>query len=304
MNLLLTEKSIIVIGTNPGVVSIITLGISTLIQPFKWTGALLPIVPRNITELFGAPIPFILGTIATTLNFDDINTNTAVLSIYDPELDRKPCSFTTTKKEIYRQNKCTEAFFTRLPELHSTMPICVHLENQLRSSRRLLMNSKVGSTSANVHLFDLCFMKNGMTSSETTAVRNAVDAIRKHNFKFMGRLATEPGEWKKFARNETEFSTISFMRPIKDKVDFQESLINTQFFGEFFSQIRHQYISNHRYRLFIFDFVSFKYFYRKINKYSRLEGNGLESFNTRKGTIRHDALLLLTSKANGDQNLI
>jgi len=187
MNLLLTEKSIIIIGSNPGVVSCITLGISTLIQPFQWSGALLPLVPNSGKELFGAPVPFILGTITTTLTMEDINSNTAVLNIYDPVIDRKPN--TKTKIDANQDVRLssinqTEAWFTRLPELQSTMPICDSLDQQLRYSRRSLISSKIDRRkvqnselfSANQYLFDLCFF-DSMTPSDLQAVHQVFKII-------------------------------------------------------------------------------------------------------------------------------
>ena len=180
MNLLLTEKSLIIIGSNPGVVSCITLGISTLIQPFQWSGALLPLVPNSGKELFGCPVPFILGTITTTLSIEDINSNTAVLNIYDPVIDRKPNI--KTKIDANQDVRLssinqTEAWFTRLPELQSTMPISDSLDQQLRYSRRSLVSSKIDRRkvinsdpfNTNEYLFDLCFF-NSMTPSDLQAV--------------------------------------------------------------------------------------------------------------------------------------
>ena len=56
---------------------------------------------------------------------DDINANTAVLSIYDPVFDYNDTN-TITKIDDIRliKNNHTEACFTRVPELQSLMPIC------------------------------------------------------------------------------------------------------------------------------------------------------------------------------------
>lgn len=80
---------------------------------------MLPLVPNCGKELFGAPVPFILGTTATTLTMDDINPNTAVLNIFDPILDRNSKETKSKKSEDARlsKNNHTEAWFTRVPEV-------------------------------------------------------------------------------------------------------------------------------------------------------------------------------------------
>eukprot|EP01035_Chromulina_nebulosa_P030512 gene30512-40539_t len=63
MSLLLTEKSLIVCGQQPGVVTAVTIAITYLIQPFEWEGVFVPLVPDDVRELFESPVPFITGTI-------------------------------------------------------------------------------------------------------------------------------------------------------------------------------------------------------------------------------------------------
>ena len=68
-------------------------------------------------------ILLLIGTINTTLNMDDINANTAVLSIYDPVFDYNDTN-TITKIDDVRliKNNHTEACFTRvIPSPPSTV---------------------------------------------------------------------------------------------------------------------------------------------------------------------------------------
>ena len=62
INLLLMERSLIICGKHSGIVSCIALAVKNLILPFHWEGVFVPLVPDVARELFGAPVPFILGT--------------------------------------------------------------------------------------------------------------------------------------------------------------------------------------------------------------------------------------------------
>jgi hypothetical protein len=82
INLLLMEKSLIIYGKNPGIVSAITLGVVNLISPFLWEGIFIPLVPDVARELFGAPVPLIIGTISPP-RLQDISPATAILHLND-----------------------------------------------------------------------------------------------------------------------------------------------------------------------------------------------------------------------------
>ena len=51
INLLLMEKSLVVCGKHPGIVSMVALGIKNLILPFKWEGVFVPLLPHSAREL-------------------------------------------------------------------------------------------------------------------------------------------------------------------------------------------------------------------------------------------------------------
>lgn len=76
------EKSLIIYGKNPGIVTSITLAVINLISPFVWEGIFVPLVPDNARELFGAPVPLILGTISPP-RIADVSTSTAILYLND-----------------------------------------------------------------------------------------------------------------------------------------------------------------------------------------------------------------------------
>jgi len=84
INLLLMEKSLVICGKNSGIVSNIALAVKNLILPFRWEGVFVPLVPDSARELFGAPVPFILGT-TTSPRDCDVSPSSAILYLQDDE---------------------------------------------------------------------------------------------------------------------------------------------------------------------------------------------------------------------------
>ena len=63
LNLLLLEKSVLVVGTSHEEVSCCTLAFLILIQPFEWAGAFVNNIPIDFLEFINSPIPFIAGLV-------------------------------------------------------------------------------------------------------------------------------------------------------------------------------------------------------------------------------------------------
>lgn len=82
------EKSLIIYGKNPGIVSAISLGVMNLISPFLWEGIFIPLVPDIARELFGAPVPLIIGTISPP-RLSDVSAATAILHLNDDAVQAK-----------------------------------------------------------------------------------------------------------------------------------------------------------------------------------------------------------------------
>jgi hypothetical protein len=85
INLLLLEKSLVIYGAHPGIVTAVALGVHNLIAPFVWEGVFIPLVPDTARELFTAPVPLIIGTISPP-RMEDLSDITAVLYLADDTL--------------------------------------------------------------------------------------------------------------------------------------------------------------------------------------------------------------------------
>ena len=62
LSLLLGEASLVVVGADGGTAGDVALGLTELLQPLRWRGALVMALPRDDAEsLLGAPIPIVAG---------------------------------------------------------------------------------------------------------------------------------------------------------------------------------------------------------------------------------------------------
>jgi hypothetical protein len=116
------EKSLIIYGKNPGIVSAITIGVMNLIKPFIWEGIFLPLVPDVARELFGAPVPLVAGTTSPP-RLVDISPATAVLHLNDDSVQTKlevevtPCS---------NHTKCFDEFLSsRQADNSTSSDVCI-----------------------------------------------------------------------------------------------------------------------------------------------------------------------------------
>lgn len=55
------EKQIVCYGKTPHLVSSVILGLESLLRPFQWKMALIPILPRMLLDFLEAPMPLLAG---------------------------------------------------------------------------------------------------------------------------------------------------------------------------------------------------------------------------------------------------
>jgi len=61
---ILQEKSIVCYGANINKVSGVILGLESLLRPFSWSMALIPILPEMLLDTLEAPVPLLAGITA------------------------------------------------------------------------------------------------------------------------------------------------------------------------------------------------------------------------------------------------
>jgi hypothetical protein len=270
INLLLMEKSLIILGKNPGLVTACTVAISSLMNPFSWTGVFIPLVPSCAREVFEAPVPFIFGTTFLPCSIDKISPNAAVISLNDPrgDLRNKDTRWKRSSKKNKESSDEVEAWFMKLPEMGVDMPSSEALHIHINSVRNTLTLAKrarrkfqeasiqtaldkielnqtvVIPDKTAVMMNDLCFLEY-MTKCEVNTVRNLSAAIKQHNSHFCGDI-NDLRAWKSYVRfdpktGDDEFYPSWFMRPIHSQVEFQEQLVKTQLFVTYIDRLRREY---------------------------------------------------------------
>ena len=64
MQLLLLERSVLVIGDNYEEVTACTCSLLDIIDPFKWVSTFIPLLPTEMLGFVCSPVPFIVGCVA------------------------------------------------------------------------------------------------------------------------------------------------------------------------------------------------------------------------------------------------
>jgi hypothetical protein len=128
INLLLMEKSLIIHGKNAGIVTTITMAVINLVSPFLWEGIFVPLVPDNARELFGAPVPLIVGTTSAP-RVTDVSSDTAILFLNDDNVtvttypDILGADHSRPPRQAPRKSTLKfVAWFVRLPEVSADLP--------------------------------------------------------------------------------------------------------------------------------------------------------------------------------------
>lgn len=142
-NLLLMEKSLVIVGEDVGIVTALAFAVSALLTPFQWQGVFIPLVPNMVREIFDAPVPFIVGSTAAPVA-GEVSTSAAVLVIQKtvPVSTNLSKSLSMSKASSSRKKSAVDlqrdklrqealstgivgfsGWFTRLPEVNTDVPI-------------------------------------------------------------------------------------------------------------------------------------------------------------------------------------
>ncbi|CAM9662911.1 unnamed protein product [Pylaiella littoralis] len=70
LDVLLLEKTLVVCGRDLGMVSTVATALLSLLDPFKWEGVFVPVVPRTLMDVLDSPVPALVGVQAP---FDKLN---------------------------------------------------------------------------------------------------------------------------------------------------------------------------------------------------------------------------------------
>ena len=238
MSMLLLEKSLIICGSDTGLVTAIGTAFTQLLRPFFWEGVFVPILPTSALEVIEAPVPFIVGTSATLPSLQAVSSTAAVLYL-DDYLEQSPGSLAASAfRRAHRRRFLlvpTDGAAAALTD--PAQALCSQLGVLARQLRRESKPPSLRAASSQLATFML-----GMTTAEKRTVRELLEAVEAHNRSLCGDLLM-PGGWRKYGSSDEQtrqfdFFPELFLDPLRARLQFQEGLVHTQLFVSFLDRLK------------------------------------------------------------------
>jgi hypothetical protein len=242
LKVLLSERSIVIWGKHPGVVSAISNAIYSLMCPFSWEGPFIPIVPDEARDVFEAPFPFIVGTISAP-NLSVIGEHVAVLTL-DEDLTKLDPSARYT------------AWFSRLPDINMEIHHEPLFESKLKLYREKVLHgvSRRISSGLDPEISPVDMFLSSMSPIEKRYVEKFSELCANANRQYCGALETH-GNWRASAKvvssehNDSntssaqrgglvayQFDANKFLEPLNLQLDFLDVVARTKYFKAYFEK--------------------------------------------------------------------
>mmetsp|Transcript_15773 Transcript_15773/g.22653 ORF Transcript_15773/g.22653 Transcript_15773/m.22653 type:complete len:485 (+) Transcript_15773:387-1841(+) len=216
--LLLIERSVLVLGENSAEVTACSCALLELLQPFKWAGVFMPLLPISMLDFVNSPVPFVAGVVAKDpchiekdhRALEAIEEGLSVVNLNNGKL----CISTEGNLEMLL-NQCKEPTFTLL--FH---------EQRLR---RLAKDRS--SALSSFHMF----IQQGFSPQESVIIHSACVSIERHLRGMSGLVGRCRDGWRHYGKfnansNNFEFYPSLFVEPLRAKLQFQEMMAQTQLF--------------------------------------------------------------------------
>ena len=276
LSLLLTEKSIVIHGTDTGLTTSIATALLFLLHPFNWEGIFVPLTPVTAHEIMQAPVPFIVGTVHRP-NPKVLSASVGILYIDDYLSDLLPEGYTKSyfklpEADVDQSKYCDPSKTHAYRELGTNVSKLSKKLNMIADELNYSQNprhKRLTIRSATIRMATFLYR---MHQEEKKIVNDILTLIHDYNKKLCGDL-TNPTGWRSYgamnsSTGEFEFYPQWFMEPLELQVQFQEQVIHTQMFVSFMDKQRISYTSKSTYRQFIGDWLAYRMKLRK--KYRKL----------------------------------
>jgi len=225
LKLLLLERSVLVVGDTPEEVTACTTALLGLLDPYKWASAFIPLLPIDMLDFIGSPVPFIAGIIVEGKKhlqsvIRDHGVKEAMLN------GLSVVNLVSGKLIITREQGTSDMLrrsFQPIPELTSYQ-------------RRLAVYYK--SPTSNLRSFR-SFFRHGASRKESITLLRIRQIVKEHMAQYTVGLRDKPEAWRQYGEfNEAvgayDFCPDKYMQPLKDnalfKIQFQETMVHTQLF--------------------------------------------------------------------------
>jgi hypothetical protein len=192
LGLLLCEVKIIVLGTEPGIVTSSIFGLLGLLRPLIWVSPIIPVLPTKYLDLVESPVPIIAGIVAESKS-KTINAETLLKKCTGTGNYTIAAVFDTTDREIYiSQDNYTNNEEYILPQinillekLHSNIVEKKHFLRKEEPFYNYTTNQEKYSKSVQAiiqchveQILNLCLSKN-INSSRNNALSSSVESYSK-----------------------------------------------------------------------------------------------------------------------------
>merc|ERR1712151_685782 len=265
MQLLLLERSVLVIGDNYEEVSACTCSLLHLIEPFKWVSTFIPLLPSEMLGFVCSPVPFIIGIVAETdgdmhkiENDTDVKQETlnglSIVNLISGKI--------LITKEAKIERKIGKHFQQTVNSLnHARRLDCLqerveHFSKDDKSSLRSFTK----------------FINSGLSPKETLTL-NSIMAIKKnHILSLSGRLSKHADGWKDYgmydeSHGEILFSPEKKLHELVKQFQFQSIFTSTQLLANYFEERKNSLLSNKVLEkekgIFIADWLYYSWKYKK-----------------------------------------
>lgn len=225
LKLLLLERSVLIIGENPEEVTACTTVLLGLLDPYKWASAFIPLLPMDMLDFVGSPVPFIAGMIAEGKKHLQSIIHDQIVK--EAMLNGLSIVNLASGKLIVTREKGTSDILRRSFQTIPTLSLY---------QKRLDLYCK--SPSSNLRSFRL-FFKHGASRKESLTLRKIRKIVKDHMAQYTVGLRDKPEAWRQYGSfNEAigayDFCPDKFIQPLKDsmifQIQYQEMMAHTQLF--------------------------------------------------------------------------
>jgi len=235
LQLILIERSILILGECSGIVTSCTCALLELIRPYKWASNFMPILPKDMIEFVNSPVPFIAGVVASRKDIVSIERDERVLNAMSEGLTivnlvTSEIHVTSERgiKSIMRScpSPCAKLmrYKKRLEELREADPSLQSIPN---------------------------FLDNGFSRKVVVAIRAVKSLIESHMTSFSGDISSNwqnYGDLRHSDDGQTfEFYPSKFIEPLRlqleSRLQLQEMMYHSQLFIEYVDERRKLHLS-------------------------------------------------------------
>mmetsp|Transcript_30888 Transcript_30888/g.92593 ORF Transcript_30888/g.92593 Transcript_30888/m.92593 type:complete len:439 (-) Transcript_30888:205-1521(-) len=239
LQLLLLERSILVLGESQEDVTTCCRALLELLKPFDWPSTFMPVLPYSMLDFVHSPVPFVAGIAAEgPERLDLVENDERVLEAMT--IGMSLMNISTGTLLITSERGIAEKLVLD-PFLQEKLG---HLKNRLQSL--------VAEESSTLRSFEK-FISSGVSPRECVTLRSVSSIIKEKWTSLAGDIALVRNGWRRCGKLSKRHSPGSFnffpdrfIDPLRAQLDFQEAMVTTQLFVGYVDARRRQQLRSHQ----------------------------------------------------------